>query len=131
MAKGMAEQATGTDKEEGSLERMGALGTGLSSAGVGGILGGPAGALVGGVGGFVAGFAADFFGDGEDEEQQSVANKVWDSLSPYDEYKKGGMKAFWEDVGFVATAAAIALAHAGRRGSERTRPNRSPCFWGD
>jgi hypothetical protein len=107
-AKGLQAQAFGTDTEEGSLERLGALGGAVGGAAVGTAIAPGVGTLVGAGAGAAIGFFADLFGEDEAEMDQSVGAKLLDALSPLEEYQDKGWKAFWEDLGFIATATSLA-----------------------
>ena len=107
-AKGFALQAPET------AERVGAVGGAVAGAGIGAAVGSVipgagtvGGAIIGGAIGGVVGFAADFFGSDPGEEDQSGFEKVVDALSPAEEYAQQGPRAFFEDVGWVATAASL------------------------
>jgi len=108
-AKGIIEQAPET------AERVGALGGAAGGAvigaaagsvipGVGTAAGAVGGAIVGGIGGFLA----DLFGEEGGEQGQGVAANIADALTPFEEYSgAGGAGRFFEDLGFVATAASL------------------------
>jgi hypothetical protein len=106
-AVGLKNQAFGTDQEEGSLERLGAVGGALGGAAIGGIVGGPVGAGVGAGVGAVVGFLGDVFGEDPSEQDQSFGGKLLDALSPFEEYADKGWRAFWTDLGFIGTAASL------------------------
>lgn len=112
-AKGLAQQAPET------LERGGLVGGAAAGAAIGGTLasvipglGTLAGAGVGATIGGVAGFLADLFGQEEGEEDQSTTARLLDALSPYEEYRDQGWRAFWEDLGAIGTATSL-IAGAG------------------
>ena len=99
-AKGLAIQTPET------AERAGAIGGAAIGAGIGAVLGGGAGAIPGAAIGGAIGFFADLLTSGEGEQNQSGMSKFIDALSPYEEYK-GDPRAFWEDLGYVGTAASL------------------------
>lgn len=108
-AKGFVQQTPET------VERVGALGGAAAGAAIGGSIGlafGGIGAVPGAAVGAIAGAAIGFFGDllhhDDSEGNQSGLQALWDSMTPYDEYKgEGGFGRFMEDVGWTATAAAL------------------------
>lgn len=107
-----------------SAERLGLAGGALAGAAIGATLGSAvpvigtavgagAGAVIGGIGGFLA----DLLGSAPGEQGQSGSAKLLDALSPYEEYigtqdQGNGARAFWEDLGYVGTAASL-VAGAG------------------
>jgi hypothetical protein len=107
-AKGIVTQAPET------AERVGLVGGAAAGAGIGAAVGSVipgAGTLAGagigaGIGGAV-GFFADLFGEDEGEEGQSVGGALLDALSPYEEYRDQGARAFFEDLGWVLSAASM------------------------
>jgi len=107
-AKGVVLQTPETF-ERGGLAGGVVAGAGIGAAvgsvvpGVGTALGAVGGAAVGGV----AGFLSDLLGSDEGEEDQSGAERLLDALSPFEEYKQQGARAFFEDVGYVASAASM------------------------
>lgn len=109
LAKSAADVATNPVQ---AVEEAGLAGGAVSGAIVGATVGGPIGALIGGAAGGVIGLAADFFGDDEGEEGQSLAQNLWDSLSPYDEYKQSGAKHFFSLLDVVSLAATFLKAGA-------------------
>lgn len=107
-AKGLAAQ-TGETFERGGLLGGAAAGAGIGAA-AGSVLPGP-GTLVGaGIGaavGGVSGFLADLFGEEEEGEQDpSQYGTLIDALTPFEEYATKP-KAFFEDLGYVASAASL------------------------
>ena len=109
-AKGIVAQTGET------FERGGALGGAAAGAAIGGSIGtvaGPGGAAVGAVAGgaigAAAGFLSDIFGEDEGEKNQDSMGKLIDALTPFEEYSRpGGPQAFFEDLGYVLTAATMA-----------------------
>ena len=100
-AKGLVEQAPQT------AERVGLLGGAAGGAALGTAVAPGVGTLIGGIGGAAVGFFSDIMGEDEGEENQSGWEKFVDALSPFEEYKAQGSKAFFEDLGFILTAASI------------------------
>lgn len=116
MARGIKEQAIGTEEESGTLERVGLLGGAAAGAGVGaavGVAGGPfapvsvpVGAGVGAIVGGITGLVGDLLGEDEDEDRNKSA--FVDALSPFEEYSgEGGVEKFFDDLNAVTTAASI------------------------
>jgi len=99
-AKGLVEQAGET------AGRVGLLGGAAAGAAIGGAAFGGVGALPGAAAGAAIGFFADLFRTDEGEEDQALWVRFADALQPFDEYA-GNSKAFFEDLGFVATAASL------------------------
>ena len=106
-AKGTVFQAPET------ATRVGLAGGALGGALIGTAIAPGVGTLVGGGIGAAVGFFSDLFTEQEGEEGQSVPQSILDALSPFEEYSQGGPKAFWEDLGFVLTAASLAAGGAG------------------
>jgi len=108
-AKGFVLQAPET------AERVGALGGAASGAVIGAAVGSiipGAGTLAGAGIGAGIGAAVGFFGDlltqDQGEGDQSALQAVWDAVTPYEEYSgEGGAQRFFEDLGWVATAASL------------------------
>lgn len=109
MAKGIVEQAPE------SIARGGLVGGAAEGAAIGGTLGAAIGgigavpgALAGGLIGAVGGFFGDLFSSDDSEKGDSAGERLWDAITPWQEYtgKQGAQKLF-EDLGFVASAAAI------------------------
>ncbi len=112
-ARGIVQQTPET------LERGGLLGGAAAGAAIGATAGSvipgagtAAGAVVGGAIGAIAGFLADLFGKDDDEVEQSVGQRLLDALSPYEEYRQQGWRAFWEDLGYIGTVTSL-IAGAG------------------
>ncbi|HXF73156.1 MAG TPA: hypothetical protein VNO79_11160 [Actinomycetota bacterium] len=112
-ARGLVEQTPET------FERGGLLGGAAAGAAIGATvasvvpgLGTAAGAVGGAVIGGVAGFLADLFGKEPEEVEESVGQRLLDALSPYEEYRQQGWRAFWEDLGYVGAATSL-IAGAG------------------
>jgi hypothetical protein len=109
-ARGFVEQAPET------AERVGLLGGAVGGAALGAAAGtafapltlGASVAVGAAVGGAV-GFLADLFSSDEKEGDQGLAESFVDALSPFEEYgaTRDGVKAFWEDVGWVLTASSF------------------------
>lgn len=108
-SKGIVAQAGETTERVGVLGGAAggaAIGAAAGSVvpGVGTALGGLAGAGIGAA----AGFLADIFGEDEGEKNQSSMGALIDALTPFEEYsREGGPQAFFEDLGFVLTAATM------------------------
>jgi hypothetical protein len=108
-AKGFVQQAPET------AARVGLLGGAASGAAIGAAAGavfGGVGAAPGAVIGAGVGAAVGFFGDllshDQSEGDQSPLQAIWDAVTPYQEYAgPGGAQKFFEDVGWVATAASL------------------------
>lgn len=106
-----------------AAEEAGALGGLATGALAGAAVAGPVGAAVGGVVGAGVGFFADFFGDDdtEQEEDQDFLHRIWDSLSPYDEYRATGAKHFFAMLDTILIASSVMkgakLAVQGARGA--------------
>ena len=118
-AKGLAKSAkTVADNPLEAIEEAGAVGGAAVGAMAGSVIPG-VGTLVGAGVGAVAGGLADIFDwGGEDEEDpEGILNQLWDSLSPYDEYKKTGAKNFFAllDTAMIA-AGAVKAAKVGITG---------------
>ena len=112
-ARGLVEQTPET------LERGGLVGGAVTGAAIGATIasvipgaGTAAGAAIGGVIGGVAGFLADLLGQDDEEIERSVGARLLDALSPYEEYREQGWRAFWEDLGYIGTATSL-IAGAG------------------
>ena len=107
------------DQTAETAERVGLTGGLLAGAAIGTAIAPGLGTLIGGAAGGVTGFFSDLFGEDEGEDQDDTPDWV-DALSPWEEYKAGGSKAFFEDLGWVlSTAMAIrggAMAIGGARG---------------
>jgi hypothetical protein len=101
-AKGFVQQTPET------AERLGLAGGALAGAGIGTVIAPGVGTAVGAVAGGAIGFLADFMHHDDSEGDQSGLAMLLDALSPYEEYKQQGPKAFWEDLGYVLTAASLA-----------------------
>lgn len=106
---GIVAAAKGFVKETPEVvSRAGLVGGAVEGAIIGGsiasIIPGPgtaAGALVGGAIGAAAGFLGSIFGNHQN---------LIESLSPLDDYQREGLRSFFEDVGWVSTAAMAASA---------------------
>lgn len=101
-AKGMVQQAPET------AENLGAVGGAATGAALGSIVAPGIGTAIGAAAGGVIGFFSDLFGDDETEgADRSGWAQFFDALTPWEEYKKGGLQKFSEDLGFVLTAASL------------------------
>lgn len=103
-ARGIVEQSGET------ASRVGVLGGAGVGAAIGTAIAPGAGSLIGAGIGATVGFLGDLFTTDENEpENRSLAAQFFDALTPYEEYvaSPGGIKAFWEDVGFTLTAAGM------------------------
>lgn len=99
-AKGFVEQTPET------VERLGLAGGALAGAAIGTAIAPGAGTAIGAVAGGAIGFFADLFGDDPDEVYQGDWANLVDAVSPWTEYRTDP-RALWEDVGWVASAAAV------------------------
>jgi hypothetical protein len=98
-AKGLVEQSGET------FERGGALGGAVMGAGLGTAVAPGVGTLIGAIGGGIAGFLTSL-ADNDDEDGNGNSG-ILDALHPFNEGEWTTARNFFEDAGFVASAASL------------------------